>query len=74
MSDLSPYQEFMSHFSGEIVEPEAPECLHPQARWEAGRGEFICTEPSCEAVLEMPELLEAMAPELQKPYDIVIQL
>ena len=74
MSDLSPHQEFLSHFTGEIFEPDPPECEHPQARWDACRGEFICTEPTCEAVIEMPELLEALAPELRKPYDLIIQL
>lgn len=69
--DLSPYQEWAAHFNGEIQEPEV--CEHAtQLRWKAERGEFECEE--CGEMVECPELLEALAPDLAKPYDLQVCL
>jgi len=42
-------------------------CPHTYVRWLASRGEFICLNPDCEVVIDIPELL---APEPLLDYDL----
>lgn len=74
MNELSPYQEFLSHFTGEITEPEPPECEHDHVCWEPLRGCFVCVNPCCEEEMDIPELTDTLKPDLRKPYDLIIQL
>jgi hypothetical protein len=48
-------------------------CQHTDSvRWNANRGRFECGQ--CNEPQEIPELLEALTPELKQPYDVVIEL
>lgn len=71
--EQSPYQEFLAHSTGEIFEPEAPEdCEHLNLNWKAELGEFQCAD--CEQVIDCPELLEALAPDLARAFDLQVCL
>ncbi len=50
---------------------ESQPCEHERVKWEPTHGRFRCL--SCDAPLDIPELTEALGPELRKPYDLIVE-
>lgn len=57
--------------AGRTAAPSWAGCEHKYLRWNGSRGEFRCED--CDEPQDVPELLEALGPEAQKPYDVFVE-